>query len=274
MATHVASPIRPPQPVQHHHGHEPTEVLRDKRAGERRGDKVPHGLLLAPIEHIRPEAIVRESFHRIDQCFLGPPQEHEVGFRTPIQTHLIRVMLSREPAKPRLDRPFIGKGRHSQRLVVVSSQLDLVEGLVERVEEVAGDHEDKDAAAMTLKARGLGHGTSFPGANGHAIVDALEERRCILAELVSCVHISALGTPRTLGRTAHPMNGRTDAMADEMRSPFNSPSSLLRNETSVHLKILAAPKCARRFTPSPLGPTAFYSRPKMKKKKRSSKSST
>jgi hypothetical protein len=60
--------------------------------------------------------------------------------------------------------------------------LDLVEGLVERVEEVTDDHDDEDAAAIALEAWCLGHGTRVPRTNGNAIVDTLEKRRGILRE--------------------------------------------------------------------------------------------
>jgi hypothetical protein len=55
-----------------------------------------------------------------------------------------------------------------------------VERLVERVEEVAGDHEDVDAPAMAHVAGGAGLGVRVSGADGDAVVEGLEEGGCIL----------------------------------------------------------------------------------------------
>lgn len=92
----------------------------------------------------------------------------------------IRMMQRSQPPKPRLDSFLIGERGDAQHAVKVACDLDLVEGFVEGVEEVAGYDENEDAAAM---ARVFGGGrlrTRFAGADCDAVVDALEEGGCVL----------------------------------------------------------------------------------------------
>lgn len=85
-----------------------------------------------------------------------------------------------QPSKPRLDSPVIGERGDPQHAVEVACDLDLVEGLVEGVEEVADDYNNEYAAAVARVFRRGRLRTGFAGANCDAVVNVLEEGGCVL----------------------------------------------------------------------------------------------
>lgn len=197
--THVSPPIRPPREVQKQNRQKPPSILRHQGLLHRRVQKVLHRpLLTPPVENIRSKPIICEPLRRVQQRILRQFQKHEIviphGSSQPLSIrHLIRVMLRRQPAKPRLDRAVISHGRHAQRAIEVAVGLDLVEGLVQRVEEVAGNNADKDASTMARIPWRRRLGSWFASANCDAVVDALQEGCRILLSVNSCRVVYRLG---------------------------------------------------------------------------------
>lgn len=85
-----------------------------------------------------------------------------------------------QPSKPRLDSLVIGERGDPQHAVEVARNLDLVEGFVEGVEEVADNYKDEYTAAVARVFRRGRLRTGFAGADCDAVVDALEEGGCVL----------------------------------------------------------------------------------------------
>lgn len=52
----------------------------------------------------------------------------------------VRMVLRSQSSEARLDCPVVGERGDSQRAVKVAGDLDIVEGIVESVEEVAGNY--------------------------------------------------------------------------------------------------------------------------------------
>ena len=87
-----------------------------------------------------------------------------------------------------------------------------MEGFVQRVEEVAGDDKDEDASSVCHELGSLRLRPWVAGANGDAVVDALDDGGCVLSVSLSTFPQRDLGR-LTFGRTAHPRKGRREDMA-------------------------------------------------------------
>lgn len=95
-------------------------------------------------------------------------------------------MLSGQPPKSRFDSSLISQRRDTQHAIKVPFGSDLVEAFVDCVEEVEGYDEDEDPATVFVEARCAGLRSWTAGADGEAVVDALEDRGHVL--LVVNIH--------------------------------------------------------------------------------------
>lgn len=105
-----------------------------------------------------------------------------------------------------------------------------MEGLIEGVEEIAGDHENEDPAAMTFILHRLRHRFGIPCSNSHAIINILKESSGILCIALASQCVIPSVFPLTLGRTAHPMKGNKDAIIKKLRYT-GVPSATCQNKS-------------------------------------------
>lgn len=81
----------------------------------------------------------------------------------------------REATETRLYGAAVRCREHAQELVEVGIGADPSVCLDERVDEIAGYHEDVDSSVVALVSWAAGLGVRRAGADGDAVVDVLEE---------------------------------------------------------------------------------------------------
>lgn len=137
-------------------------------------DEVARHRALAPAQHLRAEAVVREPPDVVAQRLVGRLHP-DVGLGVVGGAALVRVHERRQLAVALLDVADVGVGGHAQDRVEVTGALELPVGLVDREEEVGAHDEDVDAAVVLGEAGLAGLGPRGPGADGYAVVCALDE---------------------------------------------------------------------------------------------------
>lgn len=128
---------------------------------------------LAPAQHVRPQAVVGEPLDVVAERLVG--RLHPDVRLGVVGAALVRVHERRQLAVSLLDVADGGVGGHAQDRVEVAGPLELPVGLVDGEEEVGAHDEDVDAAVVLGEAGLARLGSRGPGADGDAIVCALEE---------------------------------------------------------------------------------------------------
>lgn len=138
-------------------------------------DEVARHGALAPAQHLRAEAVVREPPDVVAERLVGRLHP-DVGLGVVGgASSLVRVHERRQLAVALLDVADVGVRAHAQDRVEVAGALELPVGLVDGEEEV-GAHDENVDAAVVLGEAGLARlGPRGPRADGYAIVCALDE---------------------------------------------------------------------------------------------------
>lgn len=138
-------------------------------------DKVARDGALTPPQHLRAEAVVREPLDVVAERLVGRLHP-DVDLGVVHGAALVRVHERRQLAVALLDVADGGVGAHAQdRVEVAAGALELPVGLVDCKEEVGAHDEDVDASVVLCEALLAGLRPRGPGADGYAIVGALEE---------------------------------------------------------------------------------------------------
>ncbi|ROV96286.1 hypothetical protein VMCG_07660 [Cytospora schulzeri] len=145
-------------------------------------DVVPHHGAVPPPQHVGPEPVVREPLDVVAQGLVGRLHaDVDLGVEGaprpgPGAARLVRVHDGRELAVAPLDVADGGVVAHAQdRVEVAAGALELPVGLVDGEDEVRAHDEDVDAPVVLGEARLAGLGAGGAGADGQAVVGALDE---------------------------------------------------------------------------------------------------